>query len=296
MRSGLFIGRFQPYHLGHKSATLAIAREVDYVVIGIGSADKSHMADNPFTAKERADMIARSLGSGVNYTVVQIPDIHDYRRWVEHVVSVAPKFDVVYTNNALVRDLFEKSGYCVRGVRRDVPIDATDVREMIRTGSGFLAYAVPRGTLEVIAECGGEKRLRDIFESAHGRPSLTVDALVMLENKLLLVRRKHDPFKDMWALPGGFVEKECIEDALRRELMEETSLAAKDLVLIGVYSALGRDPRGHVVSVAYEAKAEGTPKAGDDAKELGLFSLDSLPPLAFDHKMIIEDYLSRKKT
>lgn len=133
------------------------------------------------------------------------------------------------------------------------------------------------------------------------RPSITTDIVVQYRGKLLLITRKNEPFKNHWALPGGYLEvyKETIEQAASRELKEETSLDVdpRDLNLLGVYSSPFRDPRGHVVSVAFFTKTEvGLLKANDDAKGLSLFAIDEIPKkLAFDHQQIIEDYLRRIK-
>jgi 8-oxo-dGTP diphosphatase len=121
-------------------------------------------------------------------------------------------------------------------------------------------------------------------------PLLTVDAVIIYKRKILLVRRKNSPFKDIFALPGGFVEiGETVEKAAIREAKEETGLDIEIIKLIGVYSDPKRDPRGHTVSVCYLAKGSGNLKAGSDAKETGLFGLNEIPELAFDHNKIIED-------
>lgn len=128
-------------------------------------------------------------------------------------------------------------------------------------------------------------------------PASTIDLIyVNPNNEILLIKRKHNPFKGYWALPGGFLEtgKETLEEVAIREFKEETRLIVKreDLVLIGVYSNPTRDPRGHVISHAYTTKnIEGNLRAGDDAEDAKYFSLDKLPLLAFDHEEIIEDYL-----
>lgn len=124
----------------------------------------------------------------------------------------------------------------------------------------------------------------------------TVDLIVENEEGILLIKRKHDPFKGHWALPGGFLDhgKESLEEAAVRELREETSLVAKvgDLDLIGVYSDPKRDPRGHVIAHAYYVKIfSGKIKADDDAAEARVFPMDKLPEyLAFDHRGILRDY------
>lgn len=121
-------------------------------------------------------------------------------------------------------------------------------------------------------------------------PLLTVDALIIYEGKIVLIKRKNPPFKDRFALPGGFVEVgERVEEAVVREAKEETGLDIGLIKLQGVYSDPSRDPRGHTVSICYLAKGRGKLKAGSDAKEIGLFGLNEIPELAFDHNKIIEN-------
>lgn len=123
-------------------------------------------------------------------------------------------------------------------------------------------------------------------------PALTVDAVLLKGREVLLIRRGRDPFKGSWAFPGGFVDVgERVEDAARRELVEETGLRGDIVDLLGVYSDPSRDPRGHTVSVVYVMKVGGIVDvgAGDDADEARWFPLDSPPPLAFDHDRILSD-------
>ncbi len=125
-------------------------------------------------------------------------------------------------------------------------------------------------------------------------PVLTVDAVAIRDDKVLLIKRKYEPFKDRWALPGGKVEcGERVEDAVLRELKEETGLSGEVYKLVGVYSDPNRDPRGHYVTVAFLVKVKGEPKAGSDAKEARWFPLEEIPweDLAFDHAKIIKDAL-----
>ena len=123
--------------------------------------------------------------------------------------------------------------------------------------------------------------------------SLTVDAVVIHKlstiPKLLLIRRRNDPFKGTWALPGGFVdEDEDLEKAAIRELFEETGMQIENLQQIAAFGKPGRDPRGHTVSIAYFGVATGdTVQAGDDADEAEWFAINDLPDLAFDHGEII---------
>lgn len=129
---------------------------------------------------------------------------------------------------------------------------------------------------------------------------VTVDCVVLQADKtdfqLLLIKRKNDPYKDYWALPGGFVdENEDLREAAARELYEETTVKATELVQVGAFGKPFRDPRSHVISVAYYTLLKGTveAKANDDAKEVGWFSIKDLPLLAFDHREIIESALNK---
>jgi len=124
-------------------------------------------------------------------------------------------------------------------------------------------------------------------------PALTVDVVIELVDRpgrpFVLVERRNPP--PGFALPGGFVDVgETVEDAARREALEETGLAVTLKSLLGVYSDPKRDPRLHTVSIAYVGQARGEPKAGDDAARIRIATLDDLPELAFDHAQILADY------
>lgn len=122
-------------------------------------------------------------------------------------------------------------------------------------------------------------------------PSLAVDGVIIKDNMVLLIKRRNDPYKDKWAIPGGFVEYgERTEDAVLREIKEETGLESKIDRLVGVYSDPKRDPRKHVVSIAYLLRdPSGTEKGGDDAKEAKWWDTNKLPDIAFDHYRILND-------
>ena len=121
-------------------------------------------------------------------------------------------------------------------------------------------------------------------------PLLTVDTVIIYHGKIVLIRRKNPPYQDHFAIPGGFVEVgETVEAAAVREAKEETGLDVRLMKLLGVYSDPSRDPRGHTVSVCFLALGSGNLKAGSDAKDTGLFGIDEIPELAFDHNKIIED-------
>jgi 8-oxo-dGTP diphosphatase len=131
------------------------------------------------------------------------------------------------------------------------------------------------------------------YQYAWPRPGLGVDNVIIVGSKILLIKRGHDPFEGFWALPGGFVnENETVEAAAARELAEESNCTFSETPeLIGVFSGPGRDPRGWMISVSFGVQLAhlevSTLRAGDDANGVGLFDLDQLPPLAFDHAQIV---------
>ena len=126
-------------------------------------------------------------------------------------------------------------------------------------------------------------------------PFPTVDIIIELGGKgIVLIERKNPPYG--WAIPGGFVDYgETLEVAAMREALEETSLNVELVRQFHVYSAPDRDPRQHTIATVFIARASGIPMAADDAKEVGIFTKDTLPPnLAFDHRKILEDYFNKK--
>ena len=126
-------------------------------------------------------------------------------------------------------------------------------------------------------------------------PSITADGILIKNQQILLVKRKNQPFKGKWALPGGFVEYgEKTEDTVIREVLEETGLETKINQLAGVYSDPDRDPRGHTITVAYILDIIGGELvAGDDASDVKFFNVKELPDLSFDHSKIINEVLQR---
>jgi 8-oxo-dGTP diphosphatase len=136
------------------------------------------------------------------------------------------------------------------------------------------------------------------------RPMVTVDAVVFAlspnKARLLLIRRKGKPFKDLWAIPGGFVEMdEELEDAAIRELAEETGVTDISLEQMRTYGTIGRDPRGRLITVVFMGTTEGrqtTIRAGDDAADVRWFDIDKLPDrMAFDHNEIVSFAIRRLK-
>lgn len=130
--------------------------------------------------------------------------------------------------------------------------------------------------------------------SSEPYPKVAVDAILLHGGKLVLVRRANDPFRGRYALPGGFVEfGERLEDAVQREVREETGLAAQVDRVLGVYGDPGRDPRGHTISIAFVLRSIGGKlRAGTDAAGVRLMAPEKSPTLAFDHNRILADFLT----
>jgi len=137
------------------------------------------------------------------------------------------------------------------------------------------------------------------------RPTVSVDAVVFAffesKAKLLLIKRRYEPFKDKWALPGGFVDiDEELEDAVARELAEETGLAGVRLEQMHTFGNVGRDPRGRQITIAFMGIAKkglNRIKAGDDAAEARWFDIEKLPKdMGFDHEKIAKFAIEKLKT
>ncbi|MBS7620714.1 nicotinamide-nucleotide adenylyltransferase [Candidatus Bathyarchaeota archaeon] len=170
VKRGLFVGRFQPFHNGHLSVVKDILKEVDELVIVVGSAQYSHRIDNPFTAGERLVMIRKALEDAEidlsRVWIVPVPDVHIHMVWVSAVEGYTPCFDVVYSNEPLTRRLFIEAGYEVKPIRfrkRDV-YSATEIRErMLKDGNW--EELVPKSVAQFIKEIGGVERLKDLTKS-----------------------------------------------------------------------------------------------------------------------------------
>lgn len=165
---GLFIGRFQPFHLGHLSAIRQTFNRVGFIYIGIGSAQYSNKEMNPFTKEERKEMIEKALlADGIpsdRFEVIFIPDIHDNKAWPKHVCSLTPVFDILFLGNkGLVKELFEKYGNIkMLFVDHEVPISSTKIRQTIAEGGDWKEH-LDKTTIDYLESIDGIKRIREIF-------------------------------------------------------------------------------------------------------------------------------------
>jgi len=170
VKRGLYVGRFQPFHLGHLNAIKEVLKEVDELVIVIGSAQYSHNINNPFTAGERLFMVRQALEKcRIDYErvwLVPVPDIHLHMMWVSSVQGYTPHFDVVFSNEPLTRRLFMEAGYKVKPIRffdRKV-YSSTEIREKIVKGQNW-EKLVPKSVASFIKEIDGINRLKDLTKN-----------------------------------------------------------------------------------------------------------------------------------
>lgn len=173
---GLFVGRFQPFHLGHLSGIKAALDQVEELIIVVGSAEYSHSDKNPFTAGERIEMIRAALNEAkidpAKYMIIPIRDVHIHATWAPFIMSQVPKLDMVFTNEPLTSRLFRERGYRVDPIPfHDRTIySATEIRERILKGKDWKSL-VPTSVAELLVSFGGIERIRDLAMSDDPRRS-----------------------------------------------------------------------------------------------------------------------------
>ena len=164
---GILIGRMQPVHNGHMQVIKKILDEVDEIIIGIGSAQLSHEAKDPFTAGERLVMISQALAEeGIDsskYYIIPMQDINFNAIWVSHVKMLTPPFSIVYSGNSLVKQLFSEEGFEVRQppLYDRLHLSGTEVRRRILEDENWQEL-VPKATADVINEINGIERMKNL--------------------------------------------------------------------------------------------------------------------------------------
>ena len=169
-KRGLFVGRFQPFHLGHLGAIKTALEQVEELIIVVGSAEYSHTDKNPFTAGERVEMIRAALKEAnidpSRYLVIPIRDVHIHATWAPFIVSQTPKFDIVFTNEPLTSRLFKEREYRIERIpflqRHDY--SATEIRKRILKGKNWESL-VPKSVAELLVKFRGIERIRELAMS-----------------------------------------------------------------------------------------------------------------------------------
>ena len=165
---GLYIGRFQPFHLGHLEAIKYCLSSVDELIIGIGSSQESYTARNPFTLTERVKMVVLSLiDANIDFQrifLVAIPDSREGERWCDIVLDRCPRFDLAFSNDPWTISELNEAGIEVHPIpfyKRDLYI-ATKIRDAILSGENW-EQLVPNPTKEVLTSINARKRLQRIY-------------------------------------------------------------------------------------------------------------------------------------
>ncbi len=183
-QSALYVGRFQPFHLGHLSVVKKILEENERVIILIGSAEKNFLPKDPFTAGERYEMIENSLRENQipceKFCIVPVRNINNYSLWVSHISNYVPPFNRVYTGSKIVEACFEgkyekthrpkePGPEIVKLDRSIIPISATQVRDLIKKGDEKWKKMVPESVVTKIELWNSRERLQDV----EGLPDVT---------------------------------------------------------------------------------------------------------------------------
>ncbi len=169
-KTGLYIGRFQPFHLGHLSIVKRALKEVDHLIIGIGSAQYSCQERNPFNAKERKKIIEISLKEAHLeqnlYTIIEIDDINNEGEWTQHVKNLTPPFEIIFTGDyGIVKELFKKhTNLPVKVFEEEIKVRATSIRKKIANNTNWQAL-VSTGAAEYLKLIGGVNRIKCLLAS-----------------------------------------------------------------------------------------------------------------------------------
>jgi len=163
--NGLLIGRFQPFHLGHLDAVLFGLSRTENLFIGIGSSNKSNESRNPFSAKERREMIISSIEPSMaeQIKIFDIPDVGDHEKWAFEIDKIVPKYDVVFTNDEFTQTLFEKREMNVVPVvlKDREKFSGTNIRNLITEDKNWRDL-VPQGTRNVLDSINAKERLKNL--------------------------------------------------------------------------------------------------------------------------------------
>ncbi|MBI5753625.1 nicotinamide-nucleotide adenylyltransferase [Candidatus Peregrinibacteria bacterium] len=168
MQSALFVGRFQPFHLGHLDVVKKILEKNERVIIVIGSAEKNFLPDNPFTAGERFQLIDEALKEAEipaeKYCIIPVRNVNNYALWVNHINCYVPPYTHLFTGSKIVKACYEGKYTEIIQLKRVLKISATKVREAILKNKGW-EKLVPPAVARLLKTWNAQTRLRDIKET-----------------------------------------------------------------------------------------------------------------------------------
>jgi bifunctional NMN adenylyltransferase/nudix hydrolase len=333
----VFIGRFQPMHIGHEQVIQTALKLAETVIVVIGSANRSRTPKNPWTAQDRAAMIRSVFPDTKRVRIVQMNDQSSDQRWVAAVQEAVAQAKLSdgwkdRTDIAIIGHNKDESSYYLKMFPQwtlidhdmDESVSATDLRKLYLEGKNlkFMQSLVPAAvyaTLTVFKTTDTYTTLVDEFNfinqykkawdvAPYPPTFVTVDAVVVQSGHVLLIKRRAAPGKNTWALPGGFVnQSERLENAMIRELREETLLKVPDPVLRGnisvreVYDDPNRSERGRTITHAFGIQLPPGPlpkvTGSDDAVKAKWVPINDVfqgnIPFFEDHFFIIEDVLGK---
>ncbi|WP_150463689.1 bifunctional nicotinamide-nucleotide adenylyltransferase/Nudix hydroxylase [Francisella sp. XLW-1] len=327
----VFIGRFQPFHRGHLHNILVALENSKKVIINVGSSFNAPNIKNPFSFEFRRQMIIEDLKlAGIDLCLIEIEPLADYfyqeQKWEESLRQNVYKYARLDETIAIVGHIKDESSYYIKSFPEwgYIPVDnyknynATEFRKYFYKGEILDEYMCSRtlnqGTFKLLNAFMQSVTYQDLvaennyvvdykysWRNAPYKPNLvTVDALVIVNNHILLVQRKGFPGKGLWALPGGFLEcEETISQAIVRELFEETNidLSIEQLSLAKrfekVFDYPDRSVRGRTISHVGVFVLEEWPSlpiinAADDANKVQWVSIDSIINSMYDR--MLEDH------
>lgn len=345
----VFIGRFQPFHNGHKAVIDKALQHAKEVVVVVGSSFAARSTKNPFTFEERKAMIdavypkesgkAKFHERNPRIKIVPVADYpYDDNAWVSAVQSSVDNIKTG-TKTGLIGHSKDSSSYYLKifpqwrnhvEVENVDGINATDIRHMLFSTDGTpvdIMSATPIKTYNWMSKfildnahtlglwarlCIEYEQIAEYREKSQMKgfnfPSVfvTTDAVLTQSGYILLIKRGGFPFKDCWALPGGYLDKgQFVVDNMIKELREETCVKIPAKVLKGsikgvqIFDHPDRDPRGRVIThgfhidLGYPDEKLPKVKGADDAKEARWFHLSEVTSemMAFDHYHIIKHFI-----
>jgi bifunctional NMN adenylyltransferase/nudix hydrolase len=283
----VFIGRFQPLHNAHLEIIKRCAALADQLVVIAGSARQPRTYKNPFTFEERKRMIlAATAGLDMQvYVEPNIDTIYNDQAWAVRIQGIHSKYQTLGTKTAIIGhkkdnssfylDMFPQWDYI--NVDEIEPLSAVDIRDLYFKESvnyNFLKGVIPQTTYDFLLDFAHTEEYRQIIKEREfvanykkqyaslPYPPIfsTADAIVIQSGHVLMIKRRAEPGKGLWALPGGYVNAntdKSVEDAAIRELREETMIKVPAPVLRGsivrskVFDAIDRSPRGRIITHAF---------------------------------------------
>lgn len=329
----VLIGRFQPFHNAHLEIIKRSTALCDKLIVITGSAKQPRTYKNPFTSEERAQMIRAATGGLALSIVIEsnIDTIYNDQAWAVRVQSIVgrntkpgDKIAIIghkKDDSSFYLDMFPQWGY--ENVEEIEPLSAVNIRDLyfIRTfNSNFIKNVVPSTTYDflmtfrrtaefeqIIKEREFVENYKKQYASLPYPPIFsTADAVVIQSGHMLLIKRRAEPGKGLWAMPGGYVNAntdKTVEDAAIRELREETMIKVPAPVLRGnivrskVFDAIDRSPRGRIITHAFFIQLPDGElpkvKGSDDAEKARWVPIaDIKPEECFeDHYEILQHFL-----